>query len=190
MKKLPIKYWPVIGIILILGVIFFYLAKSSLTRIEETVINTIIPEDGLKLENIHYVQDDPDEGIKWILDAGEVIYSQDREKISFKDFSLKLTMDKDSHMEFNGERGYYNKTLSEIEIWGDLDGETSEGYRIITTHLLYRENEKALRTDERVKLIGPFFTVTGSGLHFSFENKCLKILNDIKTTIRGDSFFS
>ena len=183
MRKKPQKYWPLLGIVILLIVISFYLIKARYNTIEESIVSYFVSEEGLRLENIHYIQNNPDEGVKWTLDAKEGKFSKDKLHISFKNFRLKLEREKRSTFELEGRGGDYNKASSEINLWGDLRGYTDNGYSIITERIFIKQNECYVKPEERVKIIGPFFSVTGQGLYFNLEGEILKVLSDVTTLI-------
>ena len=188
MKKIISKYWPITVIILILILVSFYLFKSKIDFFGNTVVNQIIPKEGVKLENIHYVQDNPDEGSRWVLDAEEARFSKDGQQLVFENFIFKLESENSVSLELKGNEGDYNKVSSEINLRGNLEGITDNGYSIMTEHILYRQNEGLLQSDEEVQIIGPFFSVTGKGLRADVEKKALKILKNTVTRIDRGSF--
>jgi len=188
MRFLPKRYWPLIGILLLVFVIGFFLLKARYEITEDLVIADLVAGEGLMLKNIHYVQNSPDEGVKWVLDAKEVRFSEDRQHISFNSFQLKLEPESRPSIELEGRRGDYNKNSGEINLHGDLRGSADNGYRIVTEHLLYRQQDSCLETDEPVKIIGPFFSVGGRGLHFDLEKEVLMIRSETTTLIEGESF--
>jgi len=73
-----------------LASVAFYLLKSGKELIHEPLVKAIISGRGVKLKDIQYVQDDPDKGLKWVLDAQEVRFSEDKKTILFNDFHLKV----------------------------------------------------------------------------------------------------
>ena len=183
MKKVPLKYLPVIGIALILSIIAYFMIRAGYKGGEAPVLTDLISEDGLNLKNIHYIQDNPDEGGRWVLDADEVRFSKDRQHISFNKFRLKLEPENDLSLELVGTSGDYNKISNEINLRGDLEGYTGNGYRIKTEHILYKQKEGYLKTDEPVEITGPLFSVTGRGLRVNLESETIKILFDVTTLI-------
>ena len=151
--------------------------------VKEYLFSDIAAGEGLKLKNIHYTQNSPDEGLKWILDADEVRFSKDRSYFSFRKFRLKLEPENRPVVELEGKSGEYNKDSGEINLRGDLRGYTNNGYRIITEHLLYNQKEGYLKTEETVQIFGPFFSISGRGLFFNLQKETLKILSDATTRI-------
>jgi len=187
MMKLQLKYLPIIGIIAIFAVIGFFLIKVGYEGVEDTVLTELVPDEGLRLKNIHYIQDNPDEGAKWILDADEVKLSKDRQHFSFNKFHLKLEPENNFSIELVGSSGDYDKTSDEINLRGDLEGHTENGYRISTDHILYKQKEGNLNADGPVEITGPFFSVTGRGLHVNLEEETLRIISNTKTLIKRGS---
>lgn len=181
------KYLPITGIVLLLVVIGFYLIKARNRGVEDQIVTDIAPEEGLKLKNIHYIQNSPDEGMKWVLDAQQIKFSMDRKHISFKDFSLRLEPENRPPIVLKGDGGDYDKTSSEITLRGGLTGYTGDGYKIITEHILYSQKESNLKAQEKVKLIGPFFSVAGQGLYIDLETETLRVQSHVTTLIDRES---
>lgn len=187
MQNLLKKHWPLIGIGVVVIVVGLYLIEAHYEIIKAPLLTGLVTEEGLKLKNIHYIQNDPDDRMKWILDAEEVKFSKDREFLSFRQFRLRLEPENRPSIELKGKRGDYDKNSGEINLYGDLTGYTDNGYRIITQHILYKQKEGYLRTEEPVKISGPFFSVTGRGLYFNPEKETLRIISDVTTHINSDS---
>ena len=145
-------------------------------------------EEGLRLKNIHYVENNPDKGIKWVLDANEVSFSKDRQHISFDNFRLKLEPKNSPNIELEGQTGNYNKDSKEISLKGNLRGRSDNGYTIITEELHYKQDQGLLTTDKHVKITGPYFSVEGQGLHMDLENEILGVTSEVTTLIESESF--
>jgi LPS export ABC transporter protein LptC len=181
------KHWPLLGIAILLLVVGLYVMGAQKEIIKESLVKEIVGEEGLKLKNVSYSQNDPTQGMRWTLDAKEVKFSKDKTFISFKDFRLKLRPQNRPTVELKGQKGDYDRTSGEINLSGDLQAYTDNGYRIITEHILYKEKEGYLKTDEPVKILGPFFSVAGRGLYYNPEKETLKIQADVTTRIAKES---
>jgi LPS export ABC transporter protein LptC len=188
MKQVILRHWPLIGICILLFTVTAYLVKAQKDVIRKPISIDISPEEGLKLKNIHYTQDNPEEGMRWILDAEEVKLSKDRQFISFNDFRLKLSPEKKPAIQLEGKRGEYNKNSGEIRVQGNVQGVSDNGYRITTEELLYRQKEGCLKTDGFVRIIGPFFSISGRGLLFNLNQETLELKSGVTTLL--DSHFS
>ena len=187
MTRLFKKHWPLLGIGLLLLVVALYMMGAQKVLMKEAILPDIMGEEGLKLKNISYAQNDPNQGMSWTLDAKEVKISKDKTFISFKDFLLKLKPQDRPWVELKGKRGDYDTNTGEINLHGDLEAHTDNGYRIITDHVLYKEKEGYLKTEEPVKIFGPFFSVAGRGLYFNPEKETLRIYSNVTTRITKDS---
>jgi LPS export ABC transporter protein LptC len=182
-----LKYLPIMGIAGLLALIGFFLIKSAHQGIEDSILIEQVLDEGLRLKKIHYIQDNPDEGTRWVLDADEVMFSKDRQRISFNKFHLKLEPENNISIELEGNRGDYDKTSDEMSLKGHLEGYTDNGYRISTEDIVYKQKEGHLNTDGPVEVIGPFFSVKGRGFHLNLENKTIKIISDVTTLIERES---
>jgi LPS export ABC transporter protein LptC len=181
------KHWPLLGIAILLVVVGLYMIGSQKETIKNSLLADIVGEEGLKLKNVSYAQDDPNKGMKWTLDAKEVKFSKDKTFISFKDFRLKLRPQNRPTVKMQGKRGEYDRNSGEIKLHGDLQAYTDNGYQIITEHILYKEKEGYLKTEEPVRIVGPFFSVAGRGLYYNPEKEILRIYSDVTTRITKGS---
>ena len=187
MKKLLSKYWPFIGIFIVLILIGYYVTTARQDMVGKTIQSAMSIGEGLRLDNIHYVQNNPDQGVKWTLDAREVKFSKDRQHIFFKDFKLKLEPESRPSIELEGKGGDFNKATSEINLRGTLNGSSNNGYRIVTEHLLYNQKDGYLNTEEHVKITGPFFSISGRGLHYRLDRDNFRVKSHVTTLIKGQS---
>jgi len=183
MKKFFKKHWPLMGIGMLLIVIGFYLIEFQNEMVQMPMLTDHNSGEGIRLKDIHYTQTNPAEGVKWVLDAQGVEFSKDRQSFSFRNFRLKLEPKNSPVIELEGENGDYDKTAGEINLYGDLQGYTDNGYRIISEHVTFKNKEGSLQTDEPVKIIGPFFSADGQGLYFNMERETLIINSNITTLI-------
>jgi len=182
-----IKYTPLAVIILLILVIGFYLTKDRQLNTSPSITQEKDSRDDLKGTNIYYTQTNPDEGVRWILHAEEVTSSTDMQHMMFKNFQLRLEPENGSLMELEGEGGEYDRKTQEINLWGALQGKTNDGYQIMTDHMVIHQKERYLRTDQPVKVIGPFFSIEGKGLFMNIETEMLSILSEVNTFINRES---
>jgi LPS export ABC transporter protein LptC len=187
LKRLLKRQWPLIGLGLLLAVVAFFLLKSGRQLIQKPLLSAISSGEGIKLKDIQYAQDDPKKGMRWVLNAREVKFSKDKKSIFFNDFHLKVEPEKRPFFTLKGNKGDYSKDTGEINLWGNLEGFSGDGYRIFTEHLLISEKRGHVSTDEPVKIFGPFFSVSGKGLFVDLEEERLKILSDVTTLLNQRS---
>lgn len=187
MKRFLKRQWPLIGLGVIVAVVAFHLLRSGEKIVQQPLFEEIMAGDGLKLKDIHYIQDDRGEALKWVLDAREVRFSGDKRAIFFHDFSLRVEPENRPFFKLKGETGNYSRDSGEINLLGNLEGFFGERYRILTDHMLINEKSKCLSTNSRVKIYGPFFSVEGQGLFADLEKESLKIPSDVTAIIAEES---
>jgi LPS export ABC transporter protein LptC len=181
------RQWPLIGLVVLLATVAFYLIRSGTEIIQEPLFRKVIPAEGLKLRDIHYTHDDSDKDLKWILDAREVRFSGDKSRIFFRDFRLTVEPENRVPLELKGKKGDYCRDSGDINLRGDLEGNSRNGYSFTTDHVLINEKSECLSTDGVVKITGPFFSVEGRGLFLDMEKQRLNILSDVTTIIEKKS---
>ena len=185
MKILLKRHWPLLGLGALLLIVGLYLAKSGKELVKTTsLLKDMVSGEGLKLKDIHYRQDDPEDKVKWVLDAEEVQLSEDEKIVRFYDFDLKVETEGRPGLKVSGKRGNFFKDSKKLELWGDLKGFYGNDYEIFTEYLLVSNNLERLNTDKPVRISGPFFTVEGRGLFADLANNTIKILSDVTTTLK------
>ena len=187
MKSFLKRQWPLIGLGLMVTSVAFYLIRSGGEHTPKSFLWEVMSGDGVKLKDIQYTQDDPEKGLKWVLDAREVKFSEDKRSVLFHDFHLKVEPENRPYFELKGNKGDYSRDSGEINLWGNLDGFSGNGYRIVTEHLLINEKHGHVSTEKSVKIFGPFFSVAGQGLFFDLEKKRLRILSNVTTILKQGS---
>ncbi len=183
------RQWPIFGLAGLLLVVAFFLIKPGKEVVRGPVVPETRPEEGLKLEGIHYTQDDPDKGIKWVLDAREVSFSGDKATISFNDFRLRIEPENRPLFKLKGKKGDYSRDSGEIKLKGDLEGFSGAGYRIRTDDILINEKSGYVSTDKPVKIFGTTFSMSGKGFFMDLKKKRFRVLSDAVTIIEKGSLF-
>ena len=183
MRKSLLKYLPVTGIVLLLLIIGFFLLTTDKEDIAEAILDEIIPEEGITSTNVKFYDVDPDNETIMDLEADEFNYSKDGQKVQFLKFTMKIELENDFSVELEGNRGEYNKDKEEINLYGELKGLTDTGYKIFTEHIVFKQDEGCLKSDENVTFKGPYITVTGKGLYVDLKNETLEILSDVNSKI-------
>jgi len=170
----------------LLALVAIYLTNPDKEVTQEPSIEETVSKEGLKLKDIHYTHDNPEKGFKWILDAKEVKYSEDRSSVTFHDFKLRLEPEKNPWFKLTGKKGTYSEQSGDINLWENLKGFSENGYKFFSDHILINEKAGHAKTDKPIKIVGPFFSVEGKGLFVDFKKKTVKIFSNVTTTIKKE----
>jgi len=186
MKNFFKRHWPLVGLGILLALVAINFIKSGKEVAQEPRMEDVVAKEGLKLKDIHYTHDDPDKGLKWVLDAKEVEFSEDKSFITFHNFQLRLKPKKKPGFKLNGKKGNFSEHSGDINLWGNVEGFSENGYKVFTEHVLINEKHGHISTDKPVKIVGPFFSVKGKGLFVDLEKETLKIFSDVTTTVKKE----
>ncbi len=187
MKRLLKKQWPILGLCTVLSVVAFYLYNSEKEIIQETFFEALVPPgEGLILKDIQYAQENPDKGMTWALDASEMRTSGDKNSIYFTGFQLTVHSKNRPSFELKGDQGDYSRNSGEINLRGNLEGISSDGYKIITDRIQIHEKSEQLNSDRPVKIFGPYFSVEGQGLRIDLKKETIKISSKVTAVINTE----
>ncbi len=183
MARLPKKSLPLIGVVLLLSLIGFFLVKTDKGESEKEIPEVTVPKADISSENFVITETDPDKGTKLTLEADEGSFSteKDDEIGRFKGFRLKYQTKEALDFEFEGKSGEINRAKNEINLTGGLKGKTADGYLIYTERITIQLKDNCIKSDEAVTVEGPFFRITGRGLYMDLEKKTLEILKDVNS---------
>ena len=184
MKRFLKRHWPLLGVVILLFVVALYFARAGQDLLRTTaLLKDFISGEGVKLKDIHYRQDDPDEKIKWVLDAREVLFSEDRKTIRFYDFRLEVEPEGKPRFSLTGKRGTYQKDQGKIELWENLEGSYGKQYRFLTEYLWINEKEASVKTEKPIEIYGTFFEIKGVGLFADLDKERINVLSNVKTIL-------
>jgi len=171
---------------LLLAAMTVYLFQARRGPVEQKAAQDKESEEGIRLKDIHYVQDDPAHKVKWTLDASEAKLSKDQQFVTFVNFHVTLKPQDKPVVTVQGKQGEFDKRSGRLVLQGDLVGETEDGYRFTTEQAVYHHKEGTLETDQAVKISGAFFSIDGKGLLLDLSKEKLQILSNATTLIYGE----
>jgi LPS export ABC transporter protein LptC len=186
MKKFLKKHWPLVAMGFVLALVTVYLFQGQKEPTGKTVAQDKESQQGIRLKDIHYLQDDPGHKVKWVLDASEAKLSKDQQVVTFLDFQVTLEPANRPAVTLRGNQGEYDKGTGRLVLQGNLIGETEDGYRFATEKAVYHHKEGYLETDKAVKISGAFFSVEGKGLLLDLGKETVQVLSNVTTLIHGE----
>jgi LPS export ABC transporter protein LptC len=185
MKVFFKRHWPLVGVAIVLVVAGFFFLHSLTGDGKRALLRGFVPGEGVRLNRVHYTHEDPEQGLRWVLDAGEVTFSEDKKFMVFEDFHLVVEPDARSPVSVNGRRGDYDRPTGLITLNGNVKAETGEGYSIFSDRLIVDEKMRTVSTDFPVTMTGPFFSVNGTGLFIDLYRETLDVHSRVTTTLNS-----
>ncbi|UCG99738.1 MAG: LPS export ABC transporter periplasmic protein LptC [Deltaproteobacteria bacterium] len=188
MKRTTIILCPIIGILLVLMVVAFFLFKVPRLAMVSSKTPNLIPGESLKISDIEYGQDYKNGEGKWKLKAKEGHFFDKTQIVTLKDVLLKLDSFKENSFTIKGNEGDYIRESGEIILRGDVIGSSTNGYQIETSLLIYRQKDESVETDKPIRVIGPFFHIKGDGLYIDLKKKTFTVKGNVFTTFTNGDF--
>ncbi len=172
------------GVGLLLAVVCYYLLTSGGNIVRGTIAESVsVDSQGIKLKELHYVQSNPDNDMTMSINAKETRSSVDGRVIRFNKFRIRVTPKDKPYFEMSGENGVYDRESGKIEVDGNLEGVSEDGYRLTTEHLQFNEKKGIVESADPIKIIGPLFSVVGRGLSVDLNKQTAKILSNVNAVI-------
>lgn len=189
MKRTHIIMFPIIGILLLLMIVAFFLFKVPHLAMVSLKAPDLIPGESLKINDIEYSQDYKNGEGKWELKAKEAHILHKSEIVALKDVFLKLDSVEKNSFTIKGNEGDYFRESGKIILKGDVIGRSANGYQIETSLLIYRQKDESVETDQPIRVVGPFFRVEGDGLYIDLKTKKFMVKENVCTTVMGEVFY-
>lgn len=119
---------------------------------------------------------------KWSLKAQKARYEEDSGKVYLDQVAVEFYQDKGSPIYLSGDQGVYDQKSNTITLEGNVDGHTSDGDRLLTSVITYREKDKTADTDAEVTIQGKQYKVIGQGMLVLVEKNKMILKHKVRST--------
>jgi LPS export ABC transporter protein LptC len=138
----------------------------------------------LRGEKIRLVEDK--QGRKtWEMEAKSIQHYQDQNMMMLEDVKVIFYSKDGRSFTVSGNQGKFYQDSKDMELVGDVILSSSDGYRLKTHSVSYRDSEKKVRTSDPVEIEGELIRLVGTGMLVDMEAKTFKILSQVKTQWKG-----
>jgi LPS export ABC transporter protein LptC len=138
----------------------------------------------VRLEKIRFVEDKHGEKT-WELEAKAIQQYQGQDVMVIEDVKVTIfTKDGKAHV-ISGKEGKVHQDSRNVELIGNVQLTSAEGYQLRTQSVSYRHAEKRVATSDPVEIEGDQIRVLGRGMVVDLEAKTFKILGQVKTQWKG-----
>lgn len=138
----------------------------------------------LSLKKIHYTE--TKDGVrKWDLfaETGDVDKKSEVTKLS----GVRLVLPGDAksgEITLSADHADYFNTTKDVNLYGKVEARSVSGMEFSTERALYKAVGSLITTADPIRFSDGRLTVEGVGMEFSVTNRDVKILHQVKTTIR------
>lgn len=185
MKK--VKYLILLGIVLILFYVSFNLwQRSNKREMADEVKSTALlrNNEDMRLEEIHLVEEKYGKRT-WELEAKQINQYQDRNVLILKDIKAKIYLKDGKIFNISGTEGRFYQDSKNMELSGNVELHSSDGYRLKTDSLFFDNSKKKISTEDFVEIEDGKVNIRGKGLVIDIEAKVFKLLGQVKTFWKG-----
>jgi len=182
-----LKFAILLTIVLIGGIAGGYLWINFQARKlmeEEPLPKVSLGDADMHMEKIRLVEDK--NGRKsWELEARTMHQFQDQNVIRIEEVKVTYYTKEGRSVVISGDQGKFSQDSKNIELVGNVTLTSSDGYRFKTHSIAYNHSEKKVTTPDPVELEGDQIRMTGKGMVVDMEGKVIRVLNQVRTILRG-----
>jgi LPS export ABC transporter protein LptC len=155
----------------------------NMQRGDEEIIPTADTKADLSLHEIHYVET-KGEKKEWELRAKSAHHFLKEDLTLLKNLTVTFFAEGDKVIIMRGKEGSI-KRRKEIEVRGNVEITSSDGYRVVTESLHYTEEKRQIYTRDPVMLEKKGMRLRGIGLLVDLNKEKLYIQKAVETEIEG-----
>lgn len=179
------KFAILISVLLIGGVVFVRVWANLKWKAEkEDGVPKISWGADTNMEKVRFVEEK--HGRKtWELEAKSAQQYQDQNITVLDDVKVIFYSQDGRSFTISGDQGKVYQDSKDMELVGNVVLTSSDGYRLKTRSISYRDSEKKATTPDPVEIEGQEIRLIGRGMLVDMEAKTFKVLSDVKTQWRG-----
>ena len=139
----------------------------------------------LALQDINYTHSEA--GVaRWRLVAKQVQHRAEQQGMVVAD--LQLTFFDPAGVEqgkLTARNGQVNADFSVVEVRGEVQIVSRNGYTLQTDHLIYHQEDRSIRTDAPVRLVSTMIQLDGIGLTVDLATQRLQVHNKVRAVVQA-----
>jgi LPS export ABC transporter protein LptC len=85
----------------------------------------------------------------------------------------------------SGNQARVHQSSKDMELSGDVQLTSSDGYQLKTQNLTYNHAEKKVTTSDPVEIDGELFRLVGRGMLVDFGERRFRVLHQVRTQLKG-----
>jgi LPS export ABC transporter protein LptC len=168
-------------VIIVTAVVATMIIKAQ--KIKQTPLK-IIPENvDVQVKNVVFT-DVGAEGAKWEIRADLGTYIRKENKAVFDNVKVKLVLSDGRTFQMTGDKGVLETESKNMHILGHVVILSDRGDRITSDELHYTDAEKTFKTESTVFFKNKRLELQGRGMNMFLTTKELKLLSEVKATIK------
>ncbi len=157
---------------LVLFSLYFLIVRDERVTLPSTGQNTVSSIEGIRIIQKNNGKND------WVVTAKRAEILGNGQKADLSDIEVKV---KDKGITILAEKGLYDMQGKKLLISGPVTAR-DKAYTIISRDVEFDNATGILKTDKKVTMAGPKFTLTGTGLHADNNEQKIRILNNVTAT--------
>ncbi len=178
MKRLKLAFTFLIVIILVIMGVLLY-KNTSMILNEKTFHEALNPAAQISLESPHFIEMNGEVTV-FEVEADEAYYYKESNLAHLKRPSAKLYGKNGKNTFIQGDEGIINTETNNIEVTGNVEIDTVDGYYMETSFVKYENDKMLISTDADIRLTGKGFEIRGKGMTTRLDQEVSRIHQNVK----------
>jgi len=170
-------------------VITFFLALTVVVYLNHTYKSGIkvgkvrISKAEVEIDRVNYTETKNGKTV-WRLEAESAKYLRKEKLAIFNDVMVTFYAADGGLYTLKGREGRFWEDIGDIEIRGNVEAITEDGYKLNTDSLRYIASTEVIMTDDAVRLDGPKVSIDGVGLFIYVKKDTLSVPRKVRMVIQ------
>jgi LPS export ABC transporter protein LptC len=125
--------------------------------------------------------------MEWKILAESAEFFDEDKMAMISDANVFLKLTQGLEVQFSGDRGVINTEQQDFQIHNqqdDINVKLNNGYTILTRKLEWNNKRREISSDKKVRMLGPQFTIEGTGLLVKTLTQEMKIIQNVHATLQ------
>lgn len=182
-NRMTLRPLLILVILITLGIILAAFLSARRFESPATVIVTPLQQESvLSMDGIRMITT-RDGATAWNLTAESGNYLDDHNKAVFRAISVVFYTEDGHHVNLSADKGIYRSTSNDLEVFGHVVVKNNL-YRIETEQLLYKHNNRILKTNKHVDIRGETTQFAADSMAYHLGTQLISLTGNMSGTIR------
>ncbi len=174
-----LRFWLLLLIGSVLASVVFFLTTNTQDRLLPERFELSQTDADLRIKDVFLTEDKGGEKA-WELKADWARVYRENNKTLLEDLRVKVFIENRKPIHITGESGELNNESKDIQIRGNVEVVSEDGYTLRTEELKWLSEKREIVTEKAVWIAGKTFRLNGNGLRLKVDEQRFWLENKVK----------